>query len=292
MNQNPITLERFELVAGQLWLNIDYEQRIATLNFDIRQSRNAISLQLAQALSELSRQVKDSGNTRTFGKMIHERQILLLVLSSHCPDVFLSGGDLRELAGVSESQGHEFIRHMREFTDLLRSGPLVSVAILNGLAAGGGAEIALAADLRVSISKSARIYFAQSLWGVPAGWGMMNDLTNKGVFSSERRCGIAVAAQESLELQTLERLGLVDAKFEDSADAEKECRQWLSSLTTRLGRCPAELRHALIEQRPIQPADKLDDFDKDLFDRHWLAPEHRSRLNSFLAQRGNESKKR
>lgn len=292
MNPERISPQRHELVAEQLWLTIDSEQRIATLNFDIPKSCNAISLQVAEALCELSRQILGSDNTGTFGKLIREKQILLLVLRSHCPDVFLSGGDLRDLAGASETQGQTFIRQMREFTNMLRSGPLVSVAVLNGLAAGGGAEIALATDLRAIVSSTARVYFAQSLWGVPAGWGMMTDLTNKGVFFSQRRRGIAIAAQDSLDAQKLELFGLADARFDSSAHAEDECLQWLGALATRFGQCPAELRTALIVERPLQPADKLDEFDKELFDRHWLAPEHRNRLKSYLAQRSDQSKKR
>jgi hypothetical protein len=67
--------------------------------------------------------------------------------------------------------------------------------------------------------------------------------------------------------------------------------QWLVGFANRLGQCPPELRTALIAERPQQPADKLAEFDKELFDKHWLAAEHRNRLNSFLAQRSKQSKR-
>ncbi|MEY3903871.1 MAG: hypothetical protein RL189_3177 [Pseudomonadota bacterium] len=292
MIQKRSAPEQHDLLAEQLWLTIDSERRIATLNFDIRKSRNAVSLQVAEALAHLSRQIAGSDNFGPLGRLIRERQILLLVLRSHCPDVFLSGGDLRELAAASETQGRTYIGQMREFTQMLRTGPLVSVAVLNGLAAGGGAEIALATDLRAIVSSTARVYFAQSLWGVPAGWGMMTDLTNKGVFFSERRRGIAMAAQDALDVQKLESFGLADARFDTSPQADDACIQWLGAFADRLGQCPPELRTALIAERPQHPADKLAEFDKELFDKHWLAAEHRNRLNFFLAQRSEQSKKR
>jgi hypothetical protein len=111
---------------------------------------------------------------------------------------------------------------------------------------------------------------------------MMSDLTSKNIFASERRRGIAVAAQEKLGPDALDARGLVDARFDKSDKPDADLQEWLQSLTDRLATCPKTLREQLIFERPAIPAAEIADFDKTLFDRYWLAAEHRRRLENFV----------
>ena len=110
---------------------------------------------------------------------------------------------------------------------------------------------------------------------------MMSDLTGKHVFSSERRSGIAMAAQEKLDLETLYSHGLVDARFDSADSPMTSVQDWIQSFEERLSQCPAELRHNLICVRPSLPDGEREEFDKELFKKHWLAPDHRQRLELF-----------
>lgn len=290
MNSSHNSLLKFDLIHEQLWLTLSESNRVATLHFNIQKTRNAISLKVAEELFALSEILIGANKQHPLSAFLMSGQLMVLVLRSHCSNVFLSGGDLKELSGASAAQGDIFTEQMRQFTQALRQCSLVSVALLNGLAAGGGAEIALAADLRLSLSLDAQIHFAQTSWGVPAGWGMMTDLTNKNVFSSERRRGIAMASQELLDIEALARHGLLDARFDQSKHPLEESLVWVERFAERLASCPDQLRTQLIHERPKLKADKLSEFDKNLFSEYWLQDEHQKRLNSFWKKRAKSPK--
>lgn len=282
--------QRFELIESQLWLTLSTDLRRATLHFNSPQSRNAVSFAMAEKLADLSRALLGNDPSHPVGNIVRNGQLLLLVLKSHCPDVFISGGNLKDISHMTHAQGQTLTENMRLFTGMLRQGPVVSVALLNGVSVGGGAEIALATDLRATLSPTARVHFAQTQWAVPAGWGMMTDLSTRSIFNSERRRGIAMASQEQLSLDALVSLGLIDAQFHSSQMPESDCELWLSNFADRLNACPPNLRQQLIYERPQLPADKLEEFDKSLFDQYWLGAEHRSRLDSFLNSRSEKRK--
>ncbi|NBW81129.1 hypothetical protein EBR21_05180, partial [bacterium] len=141
-----------------------------------------------------------------------------------------------------------------------------------------------------SISNNVQIQFAQTHWGVPAGWGMMSDLSRKSIFGSERRRGIAMAAQEGLDLEGLCLRQLIDARFENNDSPEDAAVAWLEAFVERLSRCPEPLRKSLIVDRPLLPADKLPDFDKNLFEQFWLKTVHRARIQEYLEMRTKKKK--
>ena len=85
---------------------------------------------------------------------------------------FCSGADLRVVGKSLDSReaGEHMSRHMQEVLERLRSLPLVSVALVEGVAYGGGAELLTACDHRL-VSKEARIRFIHAKMGVSVGWG-------------------------------------------------------------------------------------------------------------------------
>jgi enoyl-CoA hydratase len=84
---------------------------------------------------------------------------------------FISGGDLRELAGYPAAEdGRRLSATMTLALARLESLPCPVIAAVNGPARGGGTEIALACDLRV-LSKDADLGFVQINLGLTPGWG-------------------------------------------------------------------------------------------------------------------------
>lgn len=100
----------------------------------------------------------------------------LLVLTAAGDRCFAAGGDLKELESVrSEADTLAMSRRARGALDQLRQFPVPVVAALNGHAFGGGAELALACDLRIATAAT-EIGFLQAQLNVTTAWGGGIDL--------------------------------------------------------------------------------------------------------------------
>lgn len=138
---------------------------------------------------------------------------------------FCSGADLSMLGDLHGAPGGADGEDLRSFgrwmnatmtTTLtaLRRLPQVSVAVVQGAALGGGAELTTATDLRL-VASDARIRFVQATMAVSPGWGGGTRLADIVGPQAARRLLIScapVTPQRAMEL------GLADATF-DAADA-------------------------------------------------------------------------
>jgi enoyl-CoA hydratase/carnithine racemase len=95
----------------------------------------------------------------------------VLVVTGAGDRAFVSGGDLRELAAIrTEEAAVEMALRMRGICDRIAAFDGVSLAALNGHALGGGAELAVATDIRIA-ADDIRIGFNQAALGLMPAWG-------------------------------------------------------------------------------------------------------------------------
>lgn len=84
---------------------------------------------------------------------------------------FCSGGDLNTVRSIDNSEGgRRMAILMHETFSRLQSLPLLSVAVIQGKALGGGAEFTTACDFRL-MTPSAEVGFVHIRLGVTPGWG-------------------------------------------------------------------------------------------------------------------------
>ena len=94
-----------------------------------------------------------------------------LVITGAGDRAFVSGGDLKELAALrTEAEAAAMARRMRSVCDRIAAFPGPVIAALNGHALGGGAEVAVAADIRIA-ADDIKIGFNQVTLAIMPAWG-------------------------------------------------------------------------------------------------------------------------
>src|SRR6185295_3706130 len=98
-----------------------------------------------------------------------------LVFASAKPGIFIAGADIAEFV-ASQDAGEqavvEFGTRGRKLFQRLSAMPAVSVAAIDGMCLGGGAELAIWCDRRLmSDSSKAQFGFPEVKLGIMPGWG-------------------------------------------------------------------------------------------------------------------------
>lgn len=132
---------------------------------------------------------------------------LCLVIRGEGDKAFVSGGDLKELSSLrTEEQASAMAWRMRSLCDELANFPAPVVAVLNGHALGGGAEVAVAADIRVA-ADDIKIGFNQVSLEIMPAWGGAERLA---ALVGRGRALMLAGSGTVLTADQAERVGLVD----------------------------------------------------------------------------------
>jgi enoyl-CoA hydratase/carnithine racemase len=133
------------------WDHFDFqvESGVGTVTFNRPEKLNALTFEVYADLRDL------------LGEIEHREDVSVLVITGQGRG-FCSGGDVHEIIGQlleMDSKGLlEFTRMTGSVVERIRRLPMPVIAAVNGVAAGAGAVIALAADLRV-VAESASFHF-------------------------------------------------------------------------------------------------------------------------------------
>ena len=131
----------------------------ALIVIDRPQAQNAISRPTMAELGAALDEVAASDDVR------------VVALRGQGERVFVSGGDLKELASIrTEAEAQAMAMTMRSLLDRVASLPVPVVAALNGHAFGGGCEVAMACDIRVA-ADDVKLAFNQVDLGIMPAWG-------------------------------------------------------------------------------------------------------------------------
>ncbi len=139
-----------------------------------------------------------------------DADVRVVVLTGAGDRAFAAGADIKYMSGLGADEAKEWGELGHEVGRLLETGPQPSIAAVNGLALGGGCELALACDIRYCAS-TAKLGQPEVNLGIIPGWG--------GTQRLARVCGTGVAKDLILTGRPVDaaealRIRLVSAVFE------------------------------------------------------------------------------
>lgn len=133
-----------------------------------------------------------------------DRTLRCVVLTGQGDKAFCAGADLKERARMSDREVHGFHAGLRGALRAIEAAPQPVVAALNGVALGGGLEMALACDLRIAASTAQLGLPEVSLGIIPGGGGtqrlarLVGVARAKDLVLTARRIGAEEAAAMGL----------------------------------------------------------------------------------------------
>lgn len=195
-------------------VDLELDQGLAVITINRPNARNAIAPQTMDQLGQA---------------IVGAKGALCLVIRGEGDKAFVSGGDLKELSALrTEEQAAAMAWRMRSLCDELANFRAPVVAALNGHAFGGGAEVAVAADIRVA-ADDIKIGFNQVSLEIMPAWGgaeRLAALVGRGRALMLAGTGAVLTADQA------EKVGLVDRVL-PRATFETEWRSLARALANR-----------------------------------------------------------
>jgi len=101
----------------------------------------------------------------------HNRECRVMIVKSDVPNAFCAGADLKERATMKPEDVPPFVASLRKLVNDMAALPCPIIAAIDGVALGGGLEMALACDLRVAASTAKMGLVETKLAIIPGGGG-------------------------------------------------------------------------------------------------------------------------
>jgi enoyl-CoA hydratase len=220
-------------------------------------------------LNELIDAVAEAGRDRSV-------RAVVLTGDGH---TFVSGGDLRELRDKNTPQDAERFSDLGwELTRAMSELPVPIVCAMPGPAIGGGAELALACDMRVADLR-AKISFKQVRMGVTTAWGTLPRLValvGAGTAARLLYTSHEVAAAEA------KLLGLVDEVTENGL-ARTTALAWASDIADGSPRAVADMKRLVRET--VAAAEAVRATERQLFVDTWSGADHSEAVEAYFERR-------
>ena len=188
------------------WENFDFrmEDRVATVTFSRPKKLNALTFEIYADLRDL------------LGELPHRDDVRALIITGTGRG-FCSGGDVNEIIGklveMDRAGRLDFTRMTGSVVQRMRELPIPIIAAVNGVAAGAGAVIALAADFRV-VSRSASFAFLFTQVGL-AGADMGSAYLLPRLIGYGRATELLMLG-EKVEAERAVEIGLAGALVDDT----------------------------------------------------------------------------
>lgn len=232
------------------------------------EKRNPLSLGVLEALRI------------AFVQHANDTKVRLAVISGSGDKAFASGGDLNELAVYrTRQEASAFSLFGKAALNAVRSFPAPVIARVNGVALGGGAELALACDLRFAAAH-AKIGLIHGRLKIAPSWGGGHDLLR---LVGPAKAVTLMAEAKILDAPDAQGLGLFDAVCPSETDFET----WFQDRIRNLADNPPQVMRAFKSAaRRMATRSEADTAETEHFADVWVHDDHWSAVDEF--QRRNK----
>ena len=140
------------------FVKVDVEDGIAILTLMRAEAANALSIQMLHEINEALETIQ------------YNRAIRVVIVTGDGEKAFCAGADLKERNGMSEEEVRKTVALIGQTISHFETLAQPVIAAINGVAFGGGLELALACDIRIA-SSHVKLGLTETALGIIPGAG-------------------------------------------------------------------------------------------------------------------------
>jgi enoyl-CoA hydratase/carnithine racemase len=218
-------------------------------------------------------------------RVANDEDVRVLVLQSANPEFFIAHGDVTtmvDMPSVEDPVPSDELSWVHATLDTLRTMPRVTIAKVEGLARGGGSEVALACDMRFAALDRAVFGQPEVGLGILPGAGGTARLTR---LLGRARASEVIFGGDDFSAAEAERIGWVNRALPAA-----ELGAYVDALALRIARFPSEAIAEIKRVMGAVEAQTAEDLmtEQYAFDRCMTSPEPRVRMRRWI-DRGTQT---
>jgi methylglutaconyl-CoA hydratase len=256
-------------------LSVEQRGTVAVWTIQRPDRMNSLSRDLLLAFGRLSREVATNSSVRA------------VVITGAGDKAFCAGADLKERRGMSENDIRVQVELYRSELGPLERCPKPVVAAINGVALGGGLELALVCDLRVAASH-AELGLPETSLGIIPGAGGTQRLPR---LVGEPRAKELILLARRLSATEALAWGLVNRVAPKGTSVVDDAVAWLEPVAHGAPIAQAAALEAIDRALDV-PLELGLELEKVSYDKVLVSEDRREALEAFAAKRKPEFKGR
>jgi enoyl-CoA hydratase len=208
-----------------------------------------------------------------------DREVRATIVTGAGEKAFAAGADIEAMAEMTAPQAKDFSEYGHHLGAAIEQSRVPFIAAVNGLALGGGCELALACDF-IYASEQAKLGQPEINLGILPGFGGTQRVTRRvGVGRARELCmtGEIVSAAEAL------RIGLVDAVVAH-ADLMNKARATATTIASKAPLAIAALKRAILRGQDV-PLPTANEIETTAFAMLFGTHDQREGMRAFLEKR-------
>jgi enoyl-CoA hydratase/carnithine racemase len=181
-------------------VSVEKKENLAIIRFSRPKERNPLSIAVLLELHQILDEIRGES----------------IIIFTGTDDVFASGANLNEIAGVTGETAREYARRGQNLMRKISEIPNQTIAFINGFCFGGGLDLALSCQRRIATPNAVFCHPGANL-GIMTGWGgtqklprLIGEAKALEMFLTAKRVG----AKEALQI------GLIDEICENLAEGD------------------------------------------------------------------------